>query len=158
MLVEGGRAVGVRLKDGETIRAKTAVIGQIYPWRPLPELVDGLDARVASNAKNTLTASFAIMVGHYALKEPPKYHAGEEPGCVALTNFAPSTLERYRRVFDDFRYGDLSRDAILAAHLELSNRPRRARQPAGALCPSSVLRRSNCETVARQPGIAVSRK
>ena len=28
VLVEGGRAVGVRLKDGETIRAKTAVIGR----------------------------------------------------------------------------------------------------------------------------------
>jgi phytoene dehydrogenase-like protein len=132
VLVEGGRAVGVRLKDGETIRAKTAVIGQIHPWL-LADLVDGLDARIARNAKNTLTASFAIMVGHYALDEPPKYHVGEEPGRVALTNFAPSTLERYRRVFDDFRYGELSRDAILAAHLNSQFDPSRAPPGKGAL-------------------------
>jgi phytoene dehydrogenase-like protein len=108
------------------------VIGQIHPWL-LPDLVDGLDARVAHNAKSTLTASFAIMVGHYALREPPKYHAGEEPGRVALTNFAPSTLERYRRVFDDFRYGDLSRDAILSSHLNSQFDPSRAPNGGGAL-------------------------
>jgi phytoene dehydrogenase-like protein len=132
ILVEAGRAVGVRLKDGETIRAQTAVIGQIHPWL-LGDLVQGLDARVLNNARNTVTASFAIMVGHYALNETPRYHAGEEPGRVALTNFAPHTLEAYRRVFDDFRYGDLSRDAILAAHLNSQFDPSRAPPGKGAL-------------------------
>ena len=37
VLVESGRAVGVRLADGEEIRAKTAVIGQIHP-----HLLDGM--------------------------------------------------------------------------------------------------------------------
>jgi phytoene dehydrogenase-like protein len=116
VLVEGGRAVGVRLKGGETIRAKTAVIGQIHPWL-LPGMVDGLDPLVARNAKNTKTASFAIMAAHLALNAPPHYRAGDDAARVALVNFAPATLEGYQRIFDDFRYGDISRDSIMAAHV-----------------------------------------
>ena len=74
VLVEGGKAVGVRLHDGETLTAKQAVIAQVHPWF-LADLVDGLDARVAHNAKATKTADFSIMTQHYALKSPPRYHA-----------------------------------------------------------------------------------
>lgn len=125
VLIEGGRAAGVRLRGGETFRAKTAVIAQIHPWL-LADYVDGLDERVAGNARRTQAASFAIMAGHYALNEPPRYKAGKDPANVALLNFAPSTLEGYRRVFDDFRYGDISRDAIMAAHVNSQWDPSRA--------------------------------
>jgi phytoene dehydrogenase-like protein len=125
VLVEGGRAVGVRLADGEEIRARTAVIGQIHPWL-LGSIVDGLDPLVRSNAERTRTASFSIMVGHYALNEAPNYIAGPEPGSVALTNFAPSTMEGYRRIFDSFRYGDLPDHVMLAAHNNSQFDPTRA--------------------------------
>ena len=125
VLVEGGRAVGVRLQGGETIRARTAVIGQIHPYL-LDRMVDGLDARLIANAKRAQPASFALMASHYALNEAPRYHAGSEPAHVSLMNFAPATLERYRHVFDDFKYGDISRDQIIAAHVKSSHDPSRA--------------------------------
>ena len=125
VLIESGRAVGVRLASGEEIRAKTAVIGQIHPYL-LDELIDGIDERVITNAKRVLPASFVLMSAHYALNEPPIYHAGSEPGRVALANFAPASLERYRRIFDDFRYGDISRDQIIAAHVNSNHDPSRA--------------------------------
>lgn len=125
VLVSGGRATGVRLASGETIAAKTAVIGQIHPWF-LDRYIDGLDARLVANAKATTTASFSIMAGHLALNAPPRYHAGEEAGKVALVNFAPAKLESYRRIFDNFRYGDLGREAIMAAHVNTQFDPSRA--------------------------------
>jgi phytoene dehydrogenase-like protein len=121
----GGRATGVRLGDGETITAKAAIIGQIHPWF-LDRYVAGLDARLVANAKATTTASFSIMAGHLALNAAPIYHAGAEAGRVALVNFAPARLETYRRIFDDFRYGDLGREAILAAHVNTQFDPSRA--------------------------------
>ena len=123
--VSGGRATGVRLESGETIAAKNAVIGQIHPWF-LDRYVDGLDAKVAANAKATTTASFSILAGHLALNAPPRYYAGDEAGRVALVNFAPARLEDYRRIFDDFRYGDLGRHAIMAAHVNSQFDPSRA--------------------------------
>ena len=116
VLVQSGRASGVRLKTGETIRARQAVIGQIHPWL-LDRYVDGLDPVVAANAKAATTASFSIMAAHLALQAPPRYRAGAEAGKVALVNFAPVRLEAYRRIFDDFRYGDLGQYAIMAAHV-----------------------------------------
>lgn len=131
IVVEGGRATAVRLAGGETIRAKTAVIGQIHP-RLLSNFVDGLDEHLVENAKRTHPASFVLTSAHFALNAPPQYHAGSEPGRVALTNFAPATLERYRRVFDDFKYGDMSRDQIIAAHCNSNYDQTRA--PAGKAC------------------------
>jgi phytoene dehydrogenase-like protein len=129
VLVEGGRASGVRLKGGETIHAKTGVIAQIHPWF-LGDMVEGLDAKVAANARATRTADFGIMTQHYALRERPKYHAGPEPARAALANFAPATLEGYLRIFDDFRYGDMGTDhCMLAAHENSQFDPSRA--PAG---------------------------
>ena len=132
VIVEGGRAVGVRLADGEVIRAKTAVIGQIHPHL-LGSMVDGLDERMVANARRTQPASFALMSAHCALNEEPRYHAGSEPGRVSLANFAPSTLEGYRRVFDDFKYGDISRDQIIAAHVNSSHDASRAPEGKAAL-------------------------
>ena len=59
---------------------------------------------------------------HLALKEPPKYRAGDAAGRVILANYTPSTLERFLRVFDNFKYGDIwapgSTDAIMASHMQ----------------------------------------
>jgi phytoene dehydrogenase-like protein len=132
VLVEGGRAVGVRLQGGEVIRAKNGVVGQIHPWL-LDTMIDGLDAGVVARAKRVQTGAFGIMPQHFALKEPPKYYAGDDAGRVILANYAPSTLERFLRVFDNFRYGDMwapgSTDAIMASHMQCQFDPTQV--PAG---------------------------
>ena len=107
--------------SGQTIRARNGVIGQIHPWL-LGAMVDGLDPDVAARARRVETGAFAIMPLHLALKEPPKYRAGDAAGRVILTNYTPSTLERFLRVFDNFKYGDMwapgSTDAIMASHMQ----------------------------------------
>jgi phytoene dehydrogenase-like protein len=125
VLTEGGSAVGVRLRDGETIRTRMCVIGQIHPWL-LPDIIDGLDERVARNAKRTKTANFTVMVGHYALNEAPNYLSGNEPRNCTLTSFAPSSLHTYRRAFDEYRYGELPDVPIFSAHMMSQFDPSRA--------------------------------
>lgn len=113
ILVEQGRATGVRLAGGETIHART-VIGQIHPWL-LGDMVQDIDPDIAREARNTQTCSYTSMDSFYALKEAPKYHAGEEPSRVVVTHFAPASLETFMRSFVDFRYGDLSQKPLMAA-------------------------------------------
>jgi len=121
VLVEGGKAVGVRLADGEEIRAKTAVIGQIHPWL-IGDMVPGVDAGVVQRARRVQTGSFSIMPQHLALKQPPIYKAGADAGRVILANYAPPTMERFLKVFDNYRFGDMwsegSTDTILASHMQ----------------------------------------
>jgi phytoene dehydrogenase-like protein len=111
----------VRLASGEAIRAKKAVIGMIHPWL-LGDMVDGVDADVVSRAKRVQTGAFSLMPLHLALNEPPKYVAGKDAGRVILGNYAPSTLERFLKVFDNYRYGDMwasgSTDNIMASHMQ----------------------------------------
>lgn len=95
VLVEGGKPVGVKLKNGERIHATSCVVGQFHPW-VLPSVVDNLDPRVAANAKRTTPAPIACTCGHPALKEAPSYLAGEEPTKAVVTSFAPSSLAEFR--------------------------------------------------------------
>jgi len=126
--VSGGRATGVTLVSGETIHAKKAVIGQIHPWL-LGDMVDGLDTRVVEKARSTKTASFSIMAAHFALNAPPAFRGNNGADNVALINFAPSRMEDMLRMFDEFRYGELGKHAIMAAHVNSQFDPSRA--PAG---------------------------
>ena len=115
VLVENGRTTGVRLKDGETITARKTVIAQIHPWL-LGATVQDCDPLVAANARRTETSTLSVMSAMYALREAPRFKAGDAPGRVALTNFAPASLEAFLRIFDEVRYGDLPTAPIMAAH------------------------------------------
>ncbi len=125
VIVERGRARAVGLAGGEVIRARKAVIAQVHPWL-LGDLVPELDPAVVRNARGTKTATLSVMSAMYALKEAPRYYAGVDPGRVALTNFAPASLEAYLRIFDDVRYGDLPGSPIMAAHNNAQWDPSRA--------------------------------
>ncbi len=121
VLVQNGRATCVRLASGEEIKARVAVIGQIHPWL-IGDMVEKVAPDVVARAKRVKTGAFSIMPQHLALNEPPKYKAGAEAGRVILANYAPPTLERFLRVFDNYRYGDMwsegSSDTILASHMQ----------------------------------------
>ena len=121
VLVSGGRATGVRLAGGEVINAKVAVVGQIHPWL-IGDMVEGVNPDVVARAKRVRTGSFSIMPQHLALNEPPQYKCGPDAGNVILANYAPPTLERFLRVFDNYKYGDMwaegSTDTIMASHMQ----------------------------------------
>ncbi|WP_315718691.1 MULTISPECIES: NAD(P)/FAD-dependent oxidoreductase [unclassified Bradyrhizobium] len=121
VLVQNGRATSVRLASGEEIKARVAVVGQIHPWL-IGDMVEKVAPDVVARARRVKTGAFSIMPQHLALNDPPKYKAGAEAGRVILANYAPPTLERFLRVFDNYRYGDMwsegSTDTILASHMQ----------------------------------------
>ncbi|MCC7410083.1 MAG: NAD(P)/FAD-dependent oxidoreductase [Gammaproteobacteria bacterium] len=133
VLVENGRAVGVRTAGGETFRVRTAVVGSLHPWL-LDRYVDGLDPAVAANARAVQVSSYAPAAVHFALHATPEYRAGEEAGRAFLTGMAPSRLEPFRRVFDSFRYGQLPRHAMMTALVNSRHDPGRAPPGKATLC------------------------
>jgi phytoene dehydrogenase-like protein len=121
VLVDNGRATGVRMADGEEILARRAVIGQIHPWL-IGDMIEDVAPDVVARAKRVKTGAFSLMPQHLALNEPPVYKCGADAGRVILANYAPPTLERFLRIFDNYRYGDMwgegSTDTILASHMQ----------------------------------------
>jgi len=128
VLVEAGKAVGVQLKDGESLRAKSCVVGQFHPW-VLPNLVDGLDERLVRNAKRTTVASVTCTVGHYALKAAPAYILGGTAGDAPLVSFASSSLAEFRRVFHAIADNEIPASPMISVHNNARFDPSRA--PAG---------------------------
>ncbi len=106
VLVRGGRASGVRTKDGREFSAKDAVIGALHP-HSLGAMVEGIDPRVAREAAATEISSNACITIHAALKSPLQTLA-DEPVDAVMTELLPNEYERLRRSFDDLRYGQFS--------------------------------------------------
>ena len=104
-----GRALVMPLGslDGITLGARADFEDRpasIYPSKAwLGRVLDGFGQPV--DGKGALPQGTAA----YALKAPPKYHAGEEAGRAALQNFAPATLEGFLRICDQFDYGEIGR-------------------------------------------------
>ena len=108
------------------------MIGQIHPWL-LGDLVDNIDPEVAKRAKTTKASSYTLMSSMYALKEAPRFNVPEKASRTTLMFFAPSSLERYLRIFDDLRYGDLPKDLAICAYDHAQWDSTRAPEGGGAL-------------------------
>jgi phytoene dehydrogenase-like protein len=115
----GGVASGVTLASGETITATKGVVGNIHPWH-LGKMVEGIDAGVAERAANVRLSAFGAVNTHWALKEAPKYKVGAEADSAAVVEPAPATMERFRKHFDQMKYG-LIPDSINASVQHNSN-------------------------------------
>jgi phytoene dehydrogenase-like protein len=57
VIVEKGKAIGVRLANGTDIRAKNCIVGQIHP-RNLPSMVDGLDEQTRYEVSRVKVSSY----------------------------------------------------------------------------------------------------
>jgi phytoene dehydrogenase-like protein len=110
VLIEGGKAVGVELEDGEQIRARKAVIGCFHPHL-LRKFVTGVNDQVLTDAERTHPAGYTSFIVNYALNSPPVYPAieglPEQPMMIEL--LSPSLLD-LRREFDNLRYGVMNDD------------------------------------------------
>jgi len=133
VLVKGGRATGLELKDGEQILARDGVIGAIHPHR-LRAFIDGVDEKVLRRAERTTLAAFSIMVSHYDLKEQAKFYAGEEVGHAIMLEFlADRTLSEMLDSFDDLTRGRISPRVLGAGGDESINDPSRVPPGRGML-------------------------
>jgi phytoene dehydrogenase-like protein len=114
LLVEGGKAVGVRTENGEEFRARRAVIGCFHP-QLLDHYVDGLGPELVEEAKHTQAGSYSALVAHYALNESPIFPALEGIPPPVLIECLPSNLEEVRQEFDLLRYGRMPKKPTLLA-------------------------------------------
>jgi len=116
ILVEGGRATGVELEDGEKIRAK-AVLSNADPKRTFLDLVDEqhLDKEFRSDIGCYHMESGTFRM-NFAISELPDFTCmpGKEvgPQHEGMIYVLPST-EYIRQAFNDTRNGNWSRSPVL---------------------------------------------
>ena len=112
VLNRGGQARSVELDTGEVIEAGRAVVAGIHPHL-LGDAVEGLDSGLVQRARATNSSQFAEMVVHAAMSENPAWIAGGATSSALGLNLVDGAdFERFRRIFDDMRYGDLPRDFL----------------------------------------------
>jgi len=125
ILSEGGKAVGVRLADGEEIKASRGVIAAIHP-RLLGNYVDGLSAPLLENASRVIQSGYAPIVANVALSEPPRYNVGPIADKAFITGIVPTKLEEFRRIFDYYRYGEIPPHNSMGSIVHTNHDPSRA--------------------------------
>ena len=101
--VSNGRASGVETVDGRVFNAREAVIGAIHPHL-LGDMVDGLDARVRTDAEATHITNAACITVHAALDAPLQFRS-RDPVDAVMVEMLPEKYETLRRDFDELRYG-----------------------------------------------------
>ncbi|MGP3618745.1 phytoene desaturase family protein [Pseudomonas aeruginosa] len=126
----GGRACAVRSHDGRVFEAKDAVIGGIHPHLLRSYLDDaGVAPQVFERAERTQTSPCACITIHAALNEKLRFKAGDHVDQAAFIELLAVDLNRFRRSFDDVRYGELPKDPLVALASPTNLDPSRA--PAG---------------------------
>jgi phytoene dehydrogenase-like protein len=107
VIVESGRAVGLRSTEGEEFRAKDAVVAAIHPTL-LGDFVEGLDDALLRRASKVKNAPYALFKVDAALDRPPTAFAGNLPdevfGTAANTIHATNLLE-FLENFEPLRLG-----------------------------------------------------
>ena len=88
VLVEGGRAIGVRLASGEEMRAVRGVICSVTPEQLYGRLLDEKHAGEKRQAAREFRYGKGNFQLHYALNRPPQWK-GEGLGDVALLHLTP---------------------------------------------------------------------
>jgi phytoene dehydrogenase-like protein len=90
ILVEGGRAVGVRTRRGEEFRASQGIVSALTPHQTFLELLDGdrhLDKATIQAVRRYRYSRWKLFSGHLALEEPPQYRAAAyDPDCQRAVN------------------------------------------------------------------------
>lgn len=138
ILVEDGRAVGVVLADGTTVRARQFVASSLNPHETFLRLVgpERLDptfvARVEGFRYSPTTPIFAV---NLVLREPPRYRAAERCPDIHQTCMYIVGLDEYQDIRDlyaDCRAGRLPRKPFMNGACPTVHDPSQA--PPGLHC------------------------
>lgn len=111
--IQGGRATGVTLSDGEVINAKDAVVANIHPWR-LAQVIPEVDPGIAEAARHTKLSNHGAINQQIALSEWPIYKSGQNDrmNVSICKEFADKDELGMRKVFDHYRYGEIPQTHI----------------------------------------------
>ncbi|RAR57893.1 phytoene dehydrogenase-like protein [Paraburkholderia unamae] len=127
-IVSNGRCTGVKLEDGETLSASRAVIGGIHP-HDLGKFLPGLDPYLIDQGRKVQLSQFGAVNTHWALNEAPKYKADARCNTAVCTEVVPADMARFRKTFDNMRYGRMPDDFNAVIQVHTNHDPSRA--PAG---------------------------
>jgi phytoene dehydrogenase-like protein len=109
--VSNGRATGVTLKDGETVKARDAVVGTIHPW-DLGDMIEGIDPDLARKARNVQLSDYGAINQQYALSEAPVWKAGAVYKRSVMNECIRRDMTSMRHGFDAYRYGEMPLDHL----------------------------------------------
>ena len=119
IIVDKGRAVGVRLRDGREWKAKLAVVSDADPYATFVEMIDqaNLPKTFRERVKEILTDEFSYFQVHLALKAPVRYalhEAVDQSLAQAMNiNIGPEKPEDIDAMWDEIRAGEFPRHACL---------------------------------------------
>jgi len=127
VLVKGNRVTGVRDKTGNVYEARDAVIGSIHPHLLRDFLEDtSVAPAVFEHAERTSNSPCSCLTIHAALNEKLRFKAGDHIDQAVFIELLPASVPRFRRSFDDVRYGSLPADPLLALASPTNIDPTRA--------------------------------
>jgi phytoene dehydrogenase-like protein len=129
VLVRHGRAAGVRLVDGEVLRAARAVIANVTPTQLYGRLLDGEAGGAVGEQGRRVRYGRSEMQIHFALSEPPRWDGDERLGQTAIVHLTPG-LDGVSRAVNEAERGLLPAEATVVVGQPLTMDSSRA--PAGA--------------------------
>jgi phytoene dehydrogenase-like protein len=127
VLVEDGRARGVRLTDGQGLSARRAVIANVTPTQLYGRLLEGHDG-----LGRRFRYGRSEMQIHFALTEPPRWEGDERLGRTAIVHLTPG-LDGVSRAVNEAERGLLPAEATVVVGQPLTIDPSRAPEGAGLL-------------------------
>jgi phytoene dehydrogenase-like protein len=133
VLVRSGRAVGVRLTDGETLEAERAVVANVTPTQLHERLLADADvpAPVTEGARRFRYGRSEMQI-HFALAEPPRWQGDERLGQTAIVHVTPG-LDGVSRAVNEAERGLLPAEATIVVGQPLTLDPSRAPEGRGIL-------------------------
>jgi phytoene dehydrogenase-like protein len=133
VLVRQGRAVGVRLADGEAVTAERAVIANVTPTQLYERLLDGGNVPPAVTAgARRFRYGRAEMQIHFALSEPARWEGDERLGGTAIVHVTPG-LDGVSRAVNEAERGLLPAEATVVVGQPLTMDTSRAPDGKGLL-------------------------
>jgi phytoene dehydrogenase-like protein len=133
VIVEGGRATGVRLEDGEQVGAERAVIANVTPTQLYGRLLpDGAAPEPVAERGRRYRYGRADMQIHFALGEPPRWKGDERLARTAIVHLTPG-LDGVSRAVNEADRGLLPAEATVVVGQPLTMDPSRAPEGAGLL-------------------------
>jgi phytoene dehydrogenase-like protein len=133
VIVRSGRAVGVRLTDGETIEAERAVVASVTPTQLYERLLADADmpTPVAEGARRFRYGRSEMQI-HYALSEPPRWEGDGRLAGTAIVHVTPG-LDGVSRAVNEAERGLLPAEATVVVGQPLTLDPSRAPEGRGLL-------------------------
>jgi phytoene dehydrogenase-like protein len=125
VLIEDGRAAGVRMADGEEVRAQRAVIANVTPTQLYGRLLPGKKPVRYRYGRGDMQI-------HLALSEPPRWDGDERLGRTAIVHVTPG-LDGVSRAVNEADRGLLPEEGTIVVGQPLTIDPSRAPEGRGLL-------------------------